>query len=111
MCACSSNAPENLISEEKMESIIFDIMILNASSSYDLKIDNNMISDELIFRKHNIDSAQFYESELYYSRNPRVHFNIYSNVKRKIQKSIDSCLLYTSPSPRDRQKSRMPSSA
>ena len=24
---------------------------------------------------------------------------------------IDSCLLYTSPSPRDRQKSRMPSSA
>ena len=25
--------------------------------------------------------------------------------------SIDTCLLYTSPSPRDRQKSRMPSSA
>ena len=24
---------------------------------------------------------------------------------------IDACLLYTSPSPRDRQKSRMPSSA
>ena len=67
MMGCSSNAPENLISEEKMESIIFDIMILNASSSYDLKIDNNMISDELIFRKHDIDSAQFYDSELYLS--------------------------------------------
>ena len=26
-------------------------------------------------------------------------------------KNIDTCLLYTSPSPRDRQKSRMPSSA
>ena len=90
MFACSSSAPENLISEKKMESIIFDIMILNASSSYDLKIDNNMISDELIFRKHNIDSVQFYESELYYSRNPRIHFNIYSNVKKKIQRSIDS---------------------
>ena len=25
--------------------------------------------------------------------------------------TIDTCLLYTSPSPRDRQKSRMPSSA
>ena len=90
MMGCSSNAPENLISEEKMESIIFDIMILNASSSYDLKIDNNMISDELIFRKHDIDSAQFYDSELYYSKNPRIHLNIYSNVKRRIQKSIDS---------------------
>ena len=32
---------------------------------------------------------------------------------KKIVKSIseDPCLLYTSPSPRDRQKSRMPSSA
>ena len=90
MMGCSSNAPENLISEEKMESIIFDIMILNASSSYDLKIDNDMISDELIFRKYDIDSAQFYNSELYYSRNPKIHFNIYSNVKRRIQKSIDS---------------------
>ena len=90
MIGCSSNAPEDLISEEKMESIIFDIMILNASSSYDLKIDNDMISDELIFRKHDIDSVQFYNSELYYSRNPKIHFNIYSNVKRRIQKSIDS---------------------
>ena len=27
------------------------------------------------------------------------------------EESIKSCLLYTSPSPRDRQKSRMPSSA
>ena len=90
MIGCSSNVPENLISEEKMESIIFDIMILNASSSYDLKIDNSMISDELIFIKHNIDSAQFYESELYYSQNPKIHFNIYTNVKRRIQKSIDS---------------------
>ena len=26
-------------------------------------------------------------------------------------RDLDSCLLYTSPSPRDRQKSRMPSSA
>ncbi len=90
MIGCSSNAPEDLISEEKMESIIFDIMILNASSSYDLKIDNDMISDELIFRKYDIDSAQFYNSELYYSRNPKIYFNIYSNVKRRIQKSIDS---------------------
>ena len=27
------------------------------------------------------------------------------------QAQVDACLLYTSPSPRDRQKSRMPSSA
>ena len=87
---CTSDAPENLISEEKMESIIFDIMILNASYNYDLKIDNNLLSDELIYKKYDIDSIQFYESELYYSRNTKIHFNIYSNVKKRILKSIDS---------------------
>ena len=30
---------------------------------------------------------------------------------RAFKRKVDSCLLYTSPSPRDRQKSRMPSSA
>ena len=29
----------------------------------------------------------------------------------KSMAQVDDCLLYTSPSPRDRQKSRMPSSA
>ena len=83
----------NLHSAEKtskMESIIFDIMILNASYNYDLIIDNNLLSDELIYKKYDIDSLQFYESELYYSRNPKIHFNIYSNVKKRILKSIDS---------------------
>ena len=31
--------------------------------------------------------------------------------RRAVAESINTCLLYTSPSPRDRQKSRMPSSA
>ena len=29
----------------------------------------------------------------------------------QVNRELDDCLLYTSPSPRDRQKSRMPSSA
>ena len=87
---CSDNVPDNLISKEKMENIIFDIMILNASSGFDLKIDNNLLSDELIYKKYNIDSLQFFESELYYSKNPRDHYEIYAKVKIRILKSIDS---------------------
>ena len=34
-----------------------------------------------------------------------------SDQKYLVIKHINGCLLYTSPSPRDRQKSRMPSSA
>ncbi len=87
---CTSDSPKNLIAEKKMESIIFDIMILNASVNYNLKIDKNLLSDELIFKKYNIDSIQFYESELYYSKNPKIHFEIYSNVKKRIEESLDS---------------------
>ena len=39
-----------------------------------------------------------------------VHLMI-SPVHKYIDAYADACLLYTSPSPRDRQKSRMPSSA
>ena len=34
-----------------------------------------------------------------------------SNEKRSVNGQIEFCLLYTSPSPRDRTRSRMPSSA
>ena len=88
--SCSDNIPDNLISKKKMENIIFDVMILNASSGFDLKIDNKLLSDELIFKKYNIDSLQFFESELYYLKNPKLHNEIYSQVKIRILKSMDS---------------------
>ena len=37
--------------------------------------------------------------------------NIFSSPFSKKKRRVKVCLLYTSPSPRDRQKSRMPSSA
>ena len=44
------------------------------------------------------------------------HFTAYNNldenmIERILTSDSKDCLLYTSPSPRDRQKSRMPSSA
>ena len=43
----------------------------------------------------------------------RVGFSEGTDIDRynKVRPIVNSCLLYTSPSPRDRQKSRMPSSA
>ena len=35
----------------------------------------------------------------------------YKAYQQEIRDELEGCLLYTSPSPRDRQKSRMPSSA
>ena len=55
----------------------------------------------------NIGNRPFYYAELYVD--PNNENRIY-NIFTYVSKSED-CLLYTSPSPRDRQKSRMPSSA
>ena len=35
----------------------------------------------------------------------------FETIQKELEGNLKSCLLYTSPSPRDRQKSRMPSSA
>ena len=40
-----------------------------------------------------------------------VNFSLISISLEKIAEKFNSCLLYTSPSPRDRTRSRMPSSA
>ena len=49
-----------------------------------------VIGDEFIFERYSIDSLQFYESEIYYSKRPRDHYEIYSNVKKRINKVIDT---------------------
>ena len=49
-----------------------------------------LMGDEFIFDRYSIDSLQFYESETYYSKRPRDHYEIYSNVKKRINKVIDT---------------------
>ena len=89
-CALSDKKPDNLIGKELMENIIFDILILNSINVNSLMSKIEVISDELIFERYSVDSIQFYESEMYYSKRPRDHSEIYSNVKRRILKTMDS---------------------
>ena len=44
-------------------------------------------------------------------KNGRALAKVWSNAKKSKTAHLLSCLLYTSPSPRDRTRSRMPSSA
>ena len=89
-CELSNKKPDNLIVKEQMENIIFDILILNAINTNSLMSKMEVIGDEFIFDRYSVDSIQFYESEIYYSKRPRDHSEIYSNVKRRILKTMDS---------------------
>ena len=86
----TSNKPNNLIDKKQMENIIFDILILNGINTNSLMNEVEVIGDEFIFERYSIDSLQFYESETYYSKRPRDHYEIYSNVKKRINKVIDT---------------------
>ena len=64
--------------------------------------ENKLNSEMRELQKHGIDLEQM----------PRGAFTIMSAYEWYIERGkAEACLLYTSPSPRDRQKSRMPSSA
>ena len=89
-CGLSDKKPDNLINKELMENIIFDILILNSINANSLMSEAEIMSDEFIFERYSVDSIQFYESEKYYSKMPRVHSEIYSNVKKRILKKMDS---------------------
>ena len=89
-CEISNKKPNNLIDKKQMENIIFDILILNSINANSLMSEVETISDEFIFERYSVDSIQFYESEKYYSTMPRVHSEIYSNVKKRILKKMDS---------------------
>ena len=66
-------------------------------------------------RIHNIDSRQIYKfmdiGTAKPSKNQQKKIKHYLIDIEEPINQINVCLLYTSPSPRDRQKSRMPSSA
>ena len=89
-CELSNKKPDNLIDKKQMENIIFDILILNSINTNSLMSKAEVIGDEFIFERYSVDSIQFYESEIYYSKRPRDHFEIYSNVKKRILEKMDS---------------------
>ena len=74
-------------------------VIINKEET-DNKQNNNETAEEMSSSSNNIEVAQIGEEAL-----------VQLNSKEVANEQIQDCLLYTSPSPRDRTRSRMPSSA
>ena len=110
MSCSNQDSPSDLMSEEQMVNFLLDINIINSSRAYRNNSDLNYynIKDTFLYKKHNIDSLQFVNSNKYYSSNPKQYLRIYSNLQKKMRFIKDSieielnketkkiCLLYTS---------------
>lgn len=92
MSCSNQDSPSDLMSEEQMVNFLLDINIINSSRAYRNNSDLNYynIKDTFLYKKHNIDSLQFVNSNKYYSSNPKQYLRIYSNLQKKMRFIKDS---------------------
>lgn len=80
--------PDNLIPEAQMTELLYDVYVVNSAKGVNRKAleVNGIIPEDYILSKHNIDSAQFAESNKYYSFNTENYKNIVTKVKERLEK-------------------------
>ena len=92
--SCNNNIrktpmPDNLISEEKMVDVIYEMTLISVSKGVNRRIleNNGVIPEKYIFENYNIDSLQFALSNEFYSNDLNSYLNIYNRVKLKLQEN------------------------
>ncbi len=80
--------PEDLIPQEKMINIIYDMAVLNAAKEINSQILSEYVNQpsDFIFNKYRIDSVQYTKSDLYYASVPAEYDKIYNAVKLRLDK-------------------------
>ena len=80
--------PKNLISKDKMANVLYDVYVLNAAKGINKNVleSNGIRPENFIFKKHNIDSLQFAQSNNYYAYNTKVYEAIVAKVKERMEK-------------------------
>lgn len=93
--ACENHGvakPDQLIPEAQMEKILLDIVIMKATkSNYRGKLSHDSIfGDQYIYKKYNITAEQLKESELYYSKIPKIYARMHRDVLSRLKRISDS---------------------
>jgi len=78
--------PSNLISENQMVEILYDVVLINSAKNVNKQLlEKNIKNPEAyIYKKHNIDSLQFVESNAYYTFKSDVYKSIYEKLEWKL---------------------------
>ena len=93
--ACDTNSsvtkPDEFLSSEKMENILYDLTLLKAiKTSYNDKEGKALFNDAYIFRKYNIDSTVLAQNQLYYAQSPKESIALYKRIDQRLKKAKDS---------------------
>lgn len=87
-CTGGPKKPKNLISKKEMVSILIDAKLISSANSVNKKImeTNGVFPNSYIFNKYNIDSAQFAQSNEYYTFRVKDYEEIYEMVKDSLDR-------------------------
>jgi hypothetical protein len=83
-CQGTIEKPDNLIPEDKMIEILYDFAILEGVKSDGTLNQNELNSDEFIYKKYKVDSLQLAKSNEYYSSDVEQYSKMYQKVYDKI---------------------------
>jgi hypothetical protein len=80
--------PDNLISKAQMTELLYDVYVVNSAKGVNRKTLelHGIIPENYILTKHKIDSAQFADSNTYYSFNTEDYKKIVGDVKERLEK-------------------------
>lgn len=94
LCSCAEKViepPQDLIAKDKMIEILYDLALVNAANATNPKAlkDNSVEIMPYLFEKHQIDSVQFTESDLYYASMPLEYENIYETILKRLEVQVE----------------------
>ena len=79
--------PDNLIAKDKMIDILYDISLLEAIKAQNVNGGmSSKMSNDYIYKKYKIDSAQFAKSNKYYASDLEGYKTMFQMVKEKLNK-------------------------
>ena len=89
--ACSEEViekPENLIPKDQMVEILYDLAIINSAkkSNPSYLTERGIEAMPFIYRRYDIDSLQFVQSDIYYASRPSEYEEIYSILEARLEK-------------------------
>jgi Domain of unknown function (DUF4296) len=85
-CREEAEKPKNLLPEDKMVDMLYDITLLQSINSYNPKAlsDNKVDAKNYIYKKYKTDSLTFVKSHEYYASDLEVYESMQEKVKEKI---------------------------
>ena len=92
--SCKNNSaikpekPDNLIPEDKMVNVLYDMALISAAKGANKKLleNNGIFPETYIYTKHGIDSLQFAKSNAYYAHDLDTYEDMYARVKSRLEK-------------------------